>query len=108
MCRHIIYRVLYLKRIPNYYTHEPLNTENDETNENTALLQQCPVVAADASPLNRHGRDFTCSVALCALVTDTTCVQKQCHQLVYCRLIRYLLLTISIAKCKNSSERFRE
>jgi hypothetical protein len=40
------YSAFSLKLNPNYTIHEPLHTQNDETSGN--ILQQCPIVAADA------------------------------------------------------------
>jgi hypothetical protein len=40
--------------------------------------------------------------------TNTSCVPKFCYYLVYCCLMRYVLVRIHIAKCfTNSNKRFR-
>jgi hypothetical protein len=53
------------------------------------------LIISDVLPLDEHVSH-----------TNTTCVSKYCYQSVYCCLIQYFLVRISIAKCNtNRSQR---
>jgi hypothetical protein len=73
-------------------SHEPLDTQNDESNDSIGFLQPYPVVAADAL------LEISTSVISAVLSldehlsqTNTYCAPKFCFQSVYCCLIRYSL-----------------
>jgi hypothetical protein len=101
----ILYRVFHLKHNPNKYTWTPSHTKRC-INGNIEFLQPYPVVASDALL-------EICTAVIWDILsldehlsqTNTFCASKFCYQSLYCFLVLYFIVRMSIAKCFTNGDK---